>query len=164
GQLGGLLQYVNTFVPTLLGSASQQGDLNRLAQGLADSVNGKLGGPVPLLQYNAGDPTGAALSLRLNPNVTTADLAASRTADPGVPAKRGQIASGSDPADRIGGESYTNFLGGVMRRTSGELSASQDGLDLHKQLLAQAQGLRDQVQGVSLEEEAVSLLEFQRAF
>src|SRR2546422_1911782 len=44
------------------------------------------------------------------------------------------------------------------------ISSSQDGLDLHNQLLTQAQALRDQRQGVSLEEEAVNLLQYQRAF
>ena len=67
-------------------------------------------------------------------------------------------------ADRFGGQTYTDFLTGVLRRTSGKLSTSQDGLDLHNQLLTQAQALRDQRQGVSLEEEAVNLLQYQRAF
>jgi flagellar hook-associated protein 1 FlgK len=41
---------------------------------------------------------------------------------------------------------------------------AQDGDQLHEQMLVQARSMRDQISGVSLDEEAARLVEFQRAY
>jgi flagellar hook-associated protein 1 FlgK len=164
GQLGGLLDYVNRFVPSLLGNANQQGDLNRLAQGIADSTNNALGGPTPLFQYTAGDPTHVAQSLTVASSFSAVDLAADQTANPNAPQNLARIATGTNPADQIDGQKYTDFFTTLSSRVNSDLNGKQNGLDLQNQLLNQAQNLRDHVQGVSLDQEAVNLLQYQRSF
>jgi flagellar hook-associated protein 1 FlgK len=164
GQLGGILDYVNRFVPTLLGDANQQGDLNKLAQGLADSVNNALGGSIPLFQYGAGNPTNVAQSLAVASSLSAADLAADQAVNQNAPQDLTKIATGKNPSDQINGQGYTDFLTSLSSRANSELTTKQDGLALQAQLLNQAQAMRETAQGVSMEQEAVNLLQFQRAF
>ena len=78
GQLGGLLQITNSVIPSLTGDSSQQGSLNELAQGIADTVNNLLSGGqtssgapgVPLFSYNASSPTAAASTLAISSGIT----------------------------------------------------------------------------------------------
>ncbi|MEO8099784.1 MAG: flagellar hook-associated protein FlgK [Acidobacteriota bacterium] len=160
GELGGLLDYSNRFLPTLLGSGDQQGDLNRLAQGIADSVNSALGGASSLFQYN-GSPTDVARSLEVNPSYMAADLGAAITGNPDVANGLSNIVAG---ANQIDGQSYSQFLVALSSRSSADLNHASNGLDLQTKLLAQAQTFRENVQGASVEQAAVELLQYQRAF
>ena len=82
---------MNNFAPTLVGNGSQQGALNQLAQGVANSVNGMLGGATPLFQYGAGDPTNVALSLEVNSSYTSTDLSNAPEANPNAAAQSPKI-------------------------------------------------------------------------
>ena len=94
GQLGGLLQFTNTVMPSVLGSNTQTGSLNELAQSLADRVNTLLtsgqtaGTPpaagLPLFTYTAGSPTTVAASLGVSSTITGAQLAAATVGPPSV--------------------------------------------------------------------------------
>ena len=70
----------------------------------------------------------------------------------------------SDSADQIDGLNYVSFYGAIAGRVGARSSAAHDNLDIQKQVTAQARNLRDQISGVSLDEEAVHLIEFQRAY
>jgi flagellar hook-associated protein 1 FlgK len=164
GQLGGLIHFVNDFAPSLVGNGSQQGALNQLAQGVADSVNATLGGAKPLFQYGPGGPTADAQTLAINSSFTSADLSNALTANPNAAANLSQVAAGNTAATQINGESFANFLNTTAGGTASTINAQQSGLELHGQLLAQAQANRSQVQGVSLETESVNLLQYQQAF
>jgi flagellar hook-associated protein 1 FlgK len=158
GQLGGIINYVNTFAPTLLGNGNQQGSLNQLAQSVADSVNGVIGGSTPLFQYGAGSPTAVAQSLQVNSSFTPSDLTPADAAN--LPA----IAAGTTSASQINGQSFSDFLDSTASTAASTLNSQQSSLSLHTQLLGQAQANRTQVQGVSLETESVNLLQYQQAF
>lgn len=163
GELGGLLDYRNRFLASLLGDGKQQGDLNRLAQGIADSVNSALGG-TPLFQYDAADPTHIARGLKVDTSFTVADLGAAINADPTIPDKLATIFKGTVPANQVDGQSFTAFLVTLSVRSSTELNSATHGLNLQAQFLTQAQNMRESVQGSSTEQAAVELLQYQRAY
>jgi len=91
--------------------------------------------------------------------------------DPGPPyvsngtaLKLAAMAQAQDPADRINGFSFTEFYGDLAGRIGRELATARDNRDFRSQAVAQARNLRQQLSGVSLDEEAVRLVEFQRAY
>ena len=178
GQLGGLLQFRNQSIAGVLGDPSQQGSLNQLAQGLAGSVNALLTGgqvsagppPVtgtPLFTYAAGSPTGVAASLAVNPASTTANLAA---IDPntgvanGVASALAALSASTNPAYQIGGLSYTDFYSSLTTSLGSQASSASTAQTTQTQVLTQAQSLRAQVSGVSLNDQAATLLQYQESY
>ena len=179
GQLGALLETRNQLLPSLIGDAYQQGDLNRLAQAMADQVNQLLtsgqvsDGPPPqpgvaLFAYDASNPTAAAATLAVSPSITSGQLAAIEPGPPYVSngtalklANLGSAGGGTGQIDNLG---FVEFYAGLASKVGREVSAAKDGADLQTQLVAQARTLRDQTSGVSLDEEAVMLIQFQRAY
>lgn len=176
GQLGGLLAFLNTTLPSVIGDQSQQGSLNQLAQAVADRVNqllesgqtadGTAG--TALFSYAANAPTSVAASLTVPSNLTSAQLAA---VDPGPPAVANGIASQlaglsspTDQADMINGQSYTDFYGSVATEIGSQASSASTAQSTQSDLLAQAQNLRAQVSGVSLNDQATNLMQFQQAY
>ena len=187
GQLGSLLNLRNNTLPTYIGDAYQQGDLNVMAQKFADRVNQLLTSGnisdangetaavqgVPLFTYatNAdGTPnaTDVAQSLAVNPDITAGQLAAIDPGPPevsnGIALALANLASPQDSNDEIDGESYTQYYGDMASQVGSGLSAATDQQTVQQSALAQAQNLRQQETGVSLDEEAVNLVEFQRAY
>ena len=164
GQLGGVINFLNNFAPSLIGNGSQQGALNQLAQGLADSVNSTLGGATPLFQYGAGNPTNIAQSLQVNSSYTSTDLSNSLAANPNAAANLATIAAGATAATQINGQSFTSFLNTAESNAAGTIDAQQSGLTQSTTLLQQAQANRTQIQGVSLDTESVNLIQYQEAF
>jgi len=179
GQLGALLEMRNRILPSIAGDASQTGDLNRLAQQIADRVNslftnGNLSdGPppvpgVPLFQYDAANPTAIAKTVAVDSSVTSDQLAAIDPGPPyvgnGVPLALAQLAMPGRDEDRIDGVSYAEFYGKIAADVGSRLQAAQDGAQVQQSLVAQAKNQRQQLSGVSLDEEAMTLVEFQRAY
>jgi flagellar hook-associated protein 1 FlgK len=177
GKLGALLDLRNRLLPSYLGDATQQGDLNRLAQQFADRVNAVLtagnlsDGPppvpgLPLFQYGA-DATSIASTLEAAP-LQTSDLAAVSPGPPysanGVPMALAALASPLDPADKIDGASFAQFYGSLAGRAGGELNDANARVGVQQSAVAQTKNLRDQMSGVSLDEEAAILIQFQRAY
>jgi flagellar hook-associated protein 1 FlgK len=164
GQLGGLINFVNNFAPTLIGNGSQQGALNQLAQGVADSVNAVLGGSTPLFQYVSGNPAGIAQSLQVNSSYTSSNLSNALAGNPDLAENLSNIAAGATPANQINGQSFATFLSTTESTAAGTIDAQQSGLTMSTQLLQQAQANRTQIQGVSLATESVNLIQYQEAF
>ncbi|MBV9443936.1 MAG: flagellar hook-associated protein FlgK [Acidobacteriaceae bacterium] len=179
GQLGGLLQFRNTTLPSIIGSQQVQGSLNQLGQAIADRVNSVLtagqvsSGPppvagLPVLSYTAGSPTDVASSLSLNSAITPANLAAIQPGPPpvsnGVPDQLSQLANPTNPADMLNGLSFTDFYSGVASNVGSEASAASTAQSTNTDLLNQAQSMRAQLSGVSLNDQAAKLLEFQQAY
>jgi flagellar hook-associated protein 1 FlgK len=179
GQLGALVNLRNTVLPTYMGDSSQTGDLNTMAKQFADRVNQQLtsgnisDGPppqpgVPLFTYDSTSNTNIAQSLAVNPDITPSQLAAIAPGPPevsnGVPLALAQLANPSNAADQINGESYTAFYGGMAARVGSALSDATNQQTVQQSAVAQAQNLRQQTSGVNLDEEAATLVEFQRAY
>jgi flagellar hook-associated protein 1 len=177
GSVYGLLQVRNNLIPSLAGGGTQTGDLNILAQGLADSVNSLLAqgsitsAPpyqpgIPLFTYNSGAPWGVAGSLAVNPNITASQLAAT---DPGPPQVLNGIAlqlAGLDSATggQINGLNFTQFFSTLVSRVGNASKTADQNASAQAQLVARAKTLRQQLSGVSLDEEAVRLVELQRSY
>jgi flagellar hook-associated protein 1 FlgK len=179
GQLGALLKLRNEVIPSLVGDGYQAGDLNLMAQQFADRVNQLLtngnitDGPpaqsgVAIFRYNADDPTSVAASLAVDASVTPDQLAAIQVGPPevsnGVPLALSALAVPLQDADRINGFSYSQFYGQIAGRVGGLLNDAKSNTDVQQSLLTQAKDLRQQYQGVSLDEEATTLMQFQRAY
>jgi flagellar hook-associated protein 1 len=176
GQVGALLDLRNRILPSYLGDPYQAGDLNDMAKQFADRVNGLLtsgnisDGPpaetgVPLFTYDDGN---AARSLATDPNVTADALAAIDPGPPevsnGVPLSLSALAVPESDDDKIDGISFTEFYGRMASRAGAALQDAQDRQHVQESTLAQAKNMRQQMSGVSLDEEAMTLLEFQRAY
>jgi flagellar hook-associated protein 1 FlgK len=179
GQLGGLLDFRNKTIPGILGDNAQVGSLNELAQGVADRVNSILtngqisSGPpavagVPLFTYNAASPTSIAASLAVDPNVSASQLAAIDAGPPlvanGTASRLAQLAAPQNPADKINGLTFSDFYSGIAATVGQQQSGAAAAQDTQTQLLTQAQNARAQLTGVSLNDQATQLLEFQQGY
>jgi flagellar hook-associated protein 1 FlgK len=176
GTLSGLLTVRNSVLPGLQGDSQQAGAINLIAKKVADRVNQLLatgltpgGQPgIALFNYNGSSAVMAARSLTVNPNITTNTLAAM---DPGPPLVANGIAMalaglGQSKAatDTINGQSIQDFLNGqtqILGQQSATAAANQS---VARQAVTQAQALRAQVSGVSLDEEAIRVMELQRGY
>jgi flagellar hook-associated protein 1 FlgK len=176
GTLGGLLTVRNSVLPSLQGDSQQAGALNLIAQKVADRVNQLLAsGTDPsgnagaaLFTYDASSAVNTARSLAIDPNITANTLAA---LDPGPP----QVANGialslsglgdsTAATDTIGGKSILDFLNGQTQVIGQQVASATSGQTVAQQSLTQAQAIRTQASGVSLNEEAVNVMELQRGY
>jgi flagellar hook-associated protein 1 FlgK len=206
GQLGSLLDVRNRVLPSYLGDATRPGDLNIMAQQLADRVNqlltsgyvsdhsdGTVGsmppGGVALFQYatttaadgaTIPDYTRVAQSLALNPAIAPDRLAAitgtttsvdlqpvtlTGEVSNGVPLALSNLAKPALPQDMVNGvTSFHGFFGEMAARVGNGLNAAATQLQVQQSTVAQSQNLRHQVSGVSLDEEAMVMIQFQRAY
>ena len=183
GQLGALLNLRNQVLPSYIGSATQAGDLNTMAKQFADRVNALLESGtqadgsqgVALFTYasqdgsNPGtDDTSAAATIAVNPAITANQLAANSPGPPaqsnGIPLALSQLADPLDDADKINGESFTEFYGGMAARLGNALSFATNQQQVQQSAVAQAQSLRQQASAVDLNEEAMKVVQFQRAY
>jgi flagellar hook-associated protein 1 FlgK len=179
GQLGSLLNLANTVLPEYLGDGTQAGSLNTLAQSFADNVNSLLtngqqsSGPppvagVPLFTYDTTDPTNVAQSLQVSSTITPASLAAISVGPPtvsnGVALALSQLSNPASASDEIGGLSYTQYYAGMASNVGTLLDNANNLLSTQQTAVAQAQNVRQQISGVSLDQEATILIQFQQAY
>jgi flagellar hook-associated protein 1 FlgK len=181
GQLGGLLDTRNRVLASILGTSTQQGTLNQFAQAVADTVNGILtSGTVstdtgaasgsPLFQYNSGDPNGdpntIAATFEVNPTITPDQLAPVDSAgnSNGNANALAALSDSTATVAALGGQTLLGFYGQVAADAGREYSAASNNASTQQQVLAQAKNLRDQASGVNLDEEAASVLQFQRSY
>jgi len=162
GQLGSLLNTYNTVLPAYLGDSSQPGELNVMAQKFADAVNGVLSAATPglaLFAYEPSSPNTVAKTLTVDPSATAAQL----TAVPvGVPASLSGLES--ETQDGLGGSTFGEYYGQMASNVGAKLNAATDQQTTQQAALAQAQNLRQQSSGVSLDQEAMTLIQFQSAY
>src|SRR5262249_54308498 len=118
--------------------------------------------------YDTSNDTNVAKTLAVDPTVTTNQLAAIDPGPPpvsnGVALSLSQLATPISAADKIVGVSFSQYFGQLAGRVGGALNDAQNNQEVQQSLLAQAKGLRDQYSGVSLDEEATILIQFQRAY
>jgi flagellar hook-associated protein 1 FlgK len=173
GSLGGLLSVRNTVLPSLVGDSNQQGALNQLAQQVADRVNSILtsattpsGQPgVALFSYNASNPTAIAATLTLNPNITISSLApADATGSNDAALQLSNLGNSTATADQVNGQSILQYAAGIAAQVGQSAADAQTGQTLHTTLLSQAQSTQTSISGVSLDAEAVQVLELQKGY
>jgi flagellar hook-associated protein 1 FlgK len=179
GQLGALVDLRNTVLPSYIGDAYQSGALNTLAQQFADTVNQMLtsgnvtDGPpaqagTTLFTYDATNSTNVALTLTVNPAASAAQLAAIQPGPPEVSNGTAlALASLSNPQNAVGeinGQSYTAYYAGMAANVGTALNAATGQQTAQQSAVAQSENLRQQSSGVNLDQEAINLVQFQRAY
>jgi flagellar hook-associated protein 1 FlgK len=161
GRLSGALDAVNRLLP------GYQASLDQLARGVADTVNTTLAAGLD----SNGNP-GAPLFTYTLPNIAaslaatglaTSELAAASPAAPGGNGNALALA-GLETAPAINGLTFAGFYGNLSAGIGRDVSEAADNRDLQKQLLAQARAQRSESSGVSLDEEAIRVIEYQRAY
>ncbi|MGA3257546.1 MAG: flagellar hook-associated protein FlgK [Bryobacteraceae bacterium] len=174
GQLGGLLDSRNRVLGSLLGNSQQTGTLNQFATALAGTVNGILESGT--VSTNAGaaagtalfttssTPTDAAASLEVNPAITASQLAPVDSSG-NANGNANQLAALTDTTvAQLGGMSLTQYFGQITSDIGQENQTATDNQTSQQQVVAQATTLINQVSGVSLNEEATNVLQFQSAY
>jgi flagellar hook-associated protein 1 FlgK len=166
GKLAALLGFRNQTVPQLTGGPNVIGEINTLAMAFADRVNQistSAGGPA-IFTYDASNPTRAAATLAVRPGVTAGDLVASDNAANDIPLTLAGLSNSQNAADRINGLNYTEFFAMTASAVGSQTVEATAQADVQADVVAQARSLRANVSGVSLNEEAVQLIEYQRAY
>ena len=163
GRLGAQLELSSGFLPAL------SADLNRLARTIADSVNAKLAGgldrngngPVTdLFRYDAA--AGEAGSLTGN-GISTDELAAAAAGAPGGNGNALELAELAR-ARSIDDFTVSQFYGSLAGRVGRTLGNARNDENTQALLLIQAKSIRAESSEVSLDEEAVNLVAFQRQY
>jgi flagellar hook-associated protein 1 FlgK len=177
GKLGGLLNFRLGTLADVEGDGGQPGSLNTMAASIADRINQILSGgftrmdpsPVagqPLFQYSAAGT--AAASLSVVPGLTGADLAAiAGGAQPdanGVARQLAALSTSTNPADQISGQTYADFYAGLSSSLGSLTAAAAEQTQFAEDAMLMARNLRQELAGVSLDEEAAMLLEYQRSY
>jgi len=164
GDLAGILQVRDQTIPALLSN------LDTLAAGLANALNtankggfdlsGNAGGNLFVAPPASGQGAASSLALQIT------DPALIAASSDGTPGSNGNLAAFSAVHDQpvAGGQTPTNYyssivfnVGNAVANGSAELSSSQ-------LILNQLQDQRNSISGVSLNEEAANMVQYQRAF
>ncbi len=162
GRVAALIALRNDIAPAYIA------DLDRLAARVADRVNEVLAAGIdsagnagaPLFSYDA--VTGAALTIAAEP-LSISEIAAADPAAPGGNGNALALAALAGSAE-LDGQSFMAFYGGLSARAGRDLAAAREAADSGEQRTIQARTLRDEASAVSLDEEAMRILQFQRAY
>ncbi len=163
GEVGGLYQVRDVMIPDVLDR------LDTLAYEISDQLNTQhqvgsgldgVGGRdffVPL----AGVP-GAASSIEMN-LTQTYEIAAGMLSAPGDNTNALAIL-GLETAQTIGNDSFVSYYGKIAASVGIETARNRQAKDGLRDSLDSLKNLRDSVDGVSLEEEMINLLQYQKGY
>lgn len=167
GRMGGLLQVRDTLVPDYIGR------LDAMAYSLSQQVNALHMAGVDL-DGTAGQAfftplaaqAGAASSLQLNPALAASPrLVAAGTASPGDNQNARALAALRDTRVLDGGTAtFAEGWAELVYRVGRDSASAQDELANRTAIVRQIEALREAVSGVSLDEEAMEMMKFQRAY
>ncbi|MBM3791420.1 MAG: flagellar hook-associated protein FlgK [Acidobacteria bacterium] len=170
GKLGGLLQVRDVLIPGYLAA------LDELASAVIARVNdqhalgadldGVPGGDffAPFTPPGPGSVAGAARSMSLAITDPRGIAAAEIGAGPGDNTNARALAGIQNEAIMAGGATVDQHYANLIFRIGLDTASARDGLQTQDVLLAQLRNQRDAESGVSLDEEAVDLIRFQRAY
>jgi flagellar hook-associated protein 1 FlgK len=166
GQIGGALQVRDTAVPGYLNQ------LDTIAAALVQQTN--------TLHASGFDLNGAAGGTFFTAVATTAGAAAAITLDPTIAADPTKIAAAGTaaPGDNqnaramanlsgqavIGSSTFAQSWGNLMYQVGQDTKVAQDSQQTASAIVNQLQALSDATSGVSINDEAATLLKFQRAY
>lgn len=167
GRLGGLLTVRDTAIP------GYRAALDDLAYGVAQQVNAVhaagygLGGATGQNFFTPlGSAVGAAAALAVDPAVVANSslVAAGQTASPGDNQAARALAALRDARGMANQSTFGESWAQLVRRVGNDSASAQAQRQSRHDVVAQIDELRDQVSGVSLDEEAGNMLKFQRAY
>ena len=162
GRLSALLDTGNRLLP------GYEADLNRLAKEFADDVNAALAGGLdangltPAIDLFTYSGAGEALSISVTA-IQPDQIAAAGAGAAGSNTNALALVALGDSA-AVDGQTFTSFYGSVAGRLGRELVSARESASRHESLVQQAKSLREELSGVSLDEEAIYLMQFQRAY
>jgi flagellar hook-associated protein 1 FlgK len=176
GQLAGQLDVHNRVLASLIGDATQAGSLNIFAKSIADTVNniltsGTVGvqagaaSGIALFTYNNADATTVAGSLAVNPAITTGTLAPVDSLG-NANGNALQLASlgNSTASGGINGQTFGAFFSGMMSALGNENAVAKANQQTQQQVADQTKAQRDQISTVSLDQQALLMVQFQRSY
>lgn len=168
GKLGGLLQVRDTTIP------GYQSQVDQLATDVMTAVNAQQAagfdlngntGPMLYMPIPPGQPPAGAM--KVNP-VITADptqIAASATGAKGDNGNAKLLAALRDTKSASGGTTtFAEAWGVLTNKVGSDIDAIKSSQGTRKDVVTALTQLRDSVSGVSLDEEAGRLMQFQRAY
>lgn len=164
GKLAGLIDVRDQKIPNLVA------DLDTLASGLVTAINAAHRNGSDLAGQPGGDlfvPTpaggvGAAAGFVLAIN-DPSKLAASSDGSPGSNGNVAQMLRVQDQTVAAG-QTPTDFYAGMVFRLGSEISNSSAARDASDLILRQLEDQRSAVSGVSMDEEAANLVQYERAY
>ena len=171
GKLGGLIQVRDRDLAAYLGAldgmaASIMARVNS-QHSLGSDLNGVPGGDffTPFVPLEPGSTRGAARSMQLAITDPAKIAAAGPTGGPGSNANAKLLAEIQNERMLSGGSAdLDQFYANLVFRIGLDTKTSLDSLETHLQLIAQLQNQRDAASGVSLDDEAVNVMRYQKAF
>jgi len=167
GQVGGLLHVRDVLVPTY---ATR---LDQLAYGVATSVNSAHAAGFDLAGNAGGafftplaSSAGAAASISMNAAVVADPslVAAAGSPSPGDNANAQAISNLRTATISGGNANPLDSWSALVYRVGADAQSAQQEQASHNNIVQQIGNLRDQVSGVSLDEEATMMVKFQRAY
>lgn len=168
----GTIAGLNDAITTI---SSQISDLDSLAASLVQRVNSlhtsgtDLDG-VPGLNFFNDTPAVTAANISVNATIITnpRQVVASPLAQPGQSGTvAGEIAGLLTDQNTTAGArtgSFSSIFGSMLGDVGQQINTADNGLQTQAAIIAQATAQRDAVSGVSLDEEAINLLQYQKAF
>ena len=180
GTLGGLLDTYNNVIAPVLGGNGQAGSLNTLAQGFASRVNTLLtsgttasGAPgVAIFTYDTTNAANVARTLSVDPSVagdklavaTTGAVAGTTAQSNGVANQLAAFAGSGNSADQISGLAPQDYYSSIAQSVGQQLSDATSQSTEDQTTLTGAQAAQTATEGVSLDQEAVNITSYQRAW
>jgi len=165
GELGGILQMVNTTIP------KYSGELDTLASTIIAKVNAVqsagfgLGTPPPTgNDFFTGTDAG---TIAINPAITTSanNIAASGDGSPGDNSVALSTAAIANDLSMGGGaETISQFYNGIVTDVGASVQSATNSQQSQNLVLTQLQNQQNSVSGVSTDEEMVNLIQFQKGF
>lgn len=164
GELGGLLQVRDQKIPALLSS------LDALAAGIAHGfnpanaagfdLNGNIGGNIFVTPLASGQGAAAGMAVAITDPTL---IAASSDGSAG---SNGNLANFSalQTQNIINGETPTNFYANLIFSVGNDVNTGTAEQQGSQAVLQQLQDQRGSISGVSLDEEAANMVQFQRAY
>ncbi len=162
GRLSGLIESHNRSIPQL------QASLDGLARDFADQVNSVLDsgldqfGTHPTTQLFRYEDAGPGISLAVNP-LTAEQLALASAGDPGGNGNALELTALATRKNSSG-KSFVQVYGDLSAQVGRQVLTNRDTSQIRGQIYAQAKSIRQEEQGVSLDEEAAQLIQAQRAY
>jgi flagellar hook-associated protein 1 len=170
GKLGGVLKARDTNISGYLtalddmAAAIVSGVNQQHAAG--SDLNGAAGGDffTPFVSAVPGTNLGAARAMTVAISDPRQIAAAAAGSGPGSSANAQLLAALQDQPLLAGGASVTQGYANLVFTMGLHAKTAVDGQGIQQQLLTQLQNQRDSVSGVTLDDEAVSLMQFQKAY
>jgi flagellar hook-associated protein 1 FlgK len=164
GDLGGILQVRDGKIPALLNS------LDTLASGLASALNTANQQGFDLNGVAGGNlfapPSGSGQGYAANMALAISDPSLIAASSDGLPGSNGNVANLTAIQNQplAGGQTPTDYYANIVSGIGNDVSNGTAELSSSQSILTQLQDQRNSVSGVSLNEEATNMIQYQTAY